>query len=156
MLDRLNQPKGSTIGVLKDGHTMEELMQDSKVQRTAYMVAEPTVSAPGYSLTWNEWFSHTKGLFSNGETLTIPITNRTEGRLLVNLWTSAQQTWTQLEDYLVSNREGVVQLVKVGGIDTTSTPGQRMFTLSTTTNGVVITVLQDNSTLKFKLDTFGL
>lgn len=139
----------------KSGRIMEELMQDSKVQRTAYTVAEPTVSAPGYSLTWNEWFSRTKGLFSNGETLTIPITNRTEGRLLVNLWTSAQQTWTQLEDYLVSNREGVVQLVKVGGIDTTSTPGQRMFTVSTTTNGVVITVLQDNASLKFKLDTFG-
>lgn len=145
----------------KSGRVMEELTQDSKIQRTAYTVSEPTISAPGYHLTWNEWFSRTKGLFASGESVHIPITNRTEGRLLVTVWTSGQTGWTQLEDYLVSNREGVVSLVKVGAMDNTplaggtGTNGQRLFTVSTSANDVVINVLLDNATVKFKLDTFG-
>lgn len=145
----------------KSGRIMEELTQDSRFKRTSYTVSDPTVSAPGYSLTWDEWFTRTKGLFTSGETLSIPVNNRTEGRLLVTAWISGQTGWTQLEDYLVSNREGVVLVSKIGSLDNTppaggtGTNGQRLFTVSTSTNNVVVNILSDNATVKFKLDTFG-
>lgn len=139
----------------KYGRPMYELTQEGGEQRVSYTSTSPSTSSPGYSLKWNEWFSRTKGLFSNGETLSIPIINRTEGKLLVSVWASAHYSWAQVEEYLVANREGVITLAKCSGIDTTPDPGSRLFTISTASNAVNINVLQDMASLKFKLDTFG-
>ncbi|EOE0154415.1 SGNH/GDSL hydrolase family protein [Klebsiella pneumoniae] len=147
----------------KNARIIEEVTQTGKLTRTAYTVADPTPSAPGYNVTWNEEHTRVKGLFAANETYSIPIVNRTTVRIFIDVWTSSHTDWTQAYQLIVSNREGVVSYKVIGSLDTTPgtggsgdiSDGSRLFTIAAASNNLVITILNDNSSLKIRTEGFG-
>lgn len=139
--------------------------QTGLITRTAYTSQAPTVSSPGYSLNWTEMHSRTKGLYAAGETQAIPIANRTSVRVLIDAWTSALTGWSQFVELLVTNREGVVQYTVIGnhdftpvagsGSESTGQGGSRLFTLSTGNGTLIVNIATANTTLKYKVEGFG-
>ncbi|ENW7730559.1 TPA: hypothetical protein NIU82_001005 [Klebsiella oxytoca] len=140
---------------------LETIDQLGAVTKISYTSQSPTVSAPGYNLQWNEYHSRTKGLYAAGEVQSIPIPNRTSKKLFIDVWTSAQTSWAQFMELLVTNREGVVTYTIVGDHDQTppagggTTGGRRLFTVSTGSGLINVTVNTDNSSLKYRLIGFG-
>lgn len=148
----------------KNGRIVKEVLQDGTELTTWYTVPDPTPSAPGYKTEFKTFVGRVRGLFHEGDTHEIMVPNRTEMKLMVNVWTSVQTGWTQMEEMLISNREGVITIASLGGIDTTpqggsgSDPtinGKRMWSIAPGTNSVVITVKQNNSSLKYRTEAFG-
>lgn len=146
----------------KNSRIIEEVTQLGKLIRTSYTNPDPTSSSPGYKLDWNEEHSRVKGLFSVGETYNIPIVNRTTIKVFIDVWTSSITTWTQAYELIVSNREGVVSYKIIGSLDTTppagsggGVDGERLFTISASGNNLVVTILNNNSSLKIHTEGFG-
>lgn len=148
----------------KAGRIIREVTMDGHEVSTTYTVQDPTSSSPGYKLEWHEFTTRTKGLFSANEKLSIGIPNRTEGKLLVNGWSSSQTGWTQLAEYMFSNRDGKVTISKIAGLDTTvkegsgsevTLGGERFFSLEVSGSNLVITSKMDNTSLKYRLERFG-
>lgn len=147
----------------KWGRAIKEVSQSGIVEESWYTSSEPTVSSPGYTLKTYRSASRVRGLYSTGDTLSLAIPNQTEAKIMINVWTSAQTSWTQLQEYLVSNREGVLSIALVSSLDTTpgdggsSTPtdGRRLFSVSTSGGNLVVTIKQELSSLKYSLFQFG-
>lgn len=147
----------------KHGRILEQMDMDGTVTRKSYTSGNPTPSAPGYTSTWFEKHSRDRGLFQAGDTLTIPIANRSEFELTLSVWSSGQYSWAQYAKYLVVNREGVVTLTEIGSVDTTPADGgssgalggKRLFSVAPVANGVLFTNKQAGSNLKYKIAGFG-
>lgn len=146
----------------KHGRVVEQLDMDGTLTRRNFTSAEPTPSAPGYTTTWFEKHGRDRGLFEVGDTLTIPIANRSEYELTVSMWSSGQFAWAQYTKVLVVNREGKVTIQEIGVLDNTpgdggsSTPtgGGRLYSLEAVTNGVKLTAKSPGSNLKYKIAGF--
>lgn len=157
--------------VLRDkfSRKLEHVSQLGEITRWTYTSQNPTSSSPGYNLQWTEYHSRTQGLYSAGDTQLIVIPNRTSKKVFIDVWTSAQTGWAQTIEVIATNREGVVTYTVVGNHDQTppsgggsgsaTTGGSRLFTLSTvagtTTGGLSVSILTNNSSLKYHISGFG-
>ena len=145
---------------------IEQIDQNGLLTKTSYTSQSPTTSSPGYSLQWLEYFSRTKGLYAANDTLIIEIPNRTSKKIMIDAWTSAQTSWAQFMELLVTNREGVVTYTVIGNHDQTppagggsgspTTGGSRLFTITISGGSLVITALVDLTSLKYRIIGFGI
>lgn len=128
--------------------------------KTWYTSQDPAANA-GYSISWIDYGTRFQGLVNTGEVKSIAIPNRTTQRILIDAWSSAQNTWAECLELLVANREGTISISITGELDTTppagggTSGGRRLFSISAGSGVLNITVNVDLSTLKVRVGGFS-
>ncbi|NHJ27343.1 SGNH/GDSL hydrolase family protein [Klebsiella quasipneumoniae subsp. similipneumoniae] len=166
-------PKGADIDLMSNGIRPAAYIHRDKFARPLLTVDQSGVrtlfaytsqnpaSNPGYSISWIEYDTRFKGLFSAGDIQPVAIPNRTTQRIFIDAWSSAQNTWTQCLELFVANREGAVSIAVVSELDTTpdgsggTSGGRRLFSVSAGAGVLNITANVDLTTLKVRVGGFN-
>ncbi|HHS8841278.1 TPA: phage tail fiber protein [Klebsiella pneumoniae] len=128
---------------------------------TSYTSQDPASNA-GYNISYIEYDTRFKGLFSTGEVQPIAIPNRTTQRIFIDAWSSSQNTWTECLELFVSNREGTISFAIVSELDTTppsggggTSGGRRLFSVSSGSGVLNITANVNLTTLKVRVGGYN-
>ena len=128
---------------------------------TSYTSQDPASNA-GYNISYIEYDTRFKGLFSTGEVQPIVIPNRTTQRIFIDAWSSSQNTWTECLELFVSNREGTISFAIVSELDTTppsggggTSGGRRLFSVSSGSGVLNITANVNLTTLKVRVGGYN-
>lgn len=166
-------PKGADIDLMSNGVRPAAYIHRDKFARPLLTVDQSGVrtlfaytsqnpaSNPGYSISWVEYDTRFKGLFSAGDIQPVAIPNRTTQRIFIDAWSSAQNTWTQCLELFVANREGIVSIAVVSELDTTpdgsggTSGGRRLFSVSAGAGVLNITANVNLTTLKVRVGGFN-
>ncbi|EFM0453576.1 SGNH/GDSL hydrolase family protein [Escherichia coli] len=128
--------------------------------QTWYTSQDPATNA-GYNISWIDYGTRFQGLVNEGEVKSIAIPNRTTQRILIDAWSSAQNTWTECLELLVANREGTISISITGELDTTppagggTSGGRRLFSVAAGSGTLKITVNTNLTTLKVRVGGFN-
>ncbi|EMW1273760.1 hypothetical protein AAEL70_003509 [Escherichia coli] len=128
--------------------------------QTWYTSQDPATNA-GYNISWIDYGTRFQGLVNEGEVKSIAIPNRTTQRILIDAWSSAQNTWAECLELLVANREGTISISITGELDTTppagggTSGGRRLFSVAAGSGTLKITVNINLTTLKVRVGGFN-
>ncbi|MGR9718754.1 phage tailspike protein [Escherichia coli] len=128
--------------------------------QTWYTSQDPATNA-GYNISWIDYGTRFQGLVNEGEVKSIAIPNRTTQRILIDAWSSAQNTWAECLELLVANREGTISISITGELDTTppagggTSGGRRLFSVAAGSGTLKITVNTNLTTLKVRVGGFN-
>ncbi|EFN8058879.1 TPA: SGNH/GDSL hydrolase family protein [Escherichia coli] len=128
--------------------------------QTWYTSQDPATNA-GYNISWIDYGTRFQGLVNEGEVKSIAIPNRTTQKILIDAWSSAQNTWTECLELLVANREGTISISITGELDTTppagggTSGGRRLFSVAAGSGTLKITVNTNLTTLKVRVGGFN-
>lgn len=128
--------------------------------QTWYTSQDPATNA-GYNISWIDYGTRFQGLVNEGEVKSIAIPNRTTQRILIDAWSSAQNTWAECLELLVANREGTISISITGELDTTppagggTSGGRRLFSVAAGSGTLKITVNTKLTTLKVRVGGFN-
>jgi hypothetical protein len=143
----------------KFSRSLRRFSQDGVETLSSYSTQNPTTGSPGYSITMDIKLIRDRGLFNNGDSIVIPVTNRSAATIFVEAWTSGVYAFAQSDLIIATNREGVVTIGRGPTIDTTGStggvPDARLYTLSTNSTGVVMTCHTNSTIFKIKVENFG-
>lgn len=128
--------------------------------QTWYTSQDPATNA-GYNISWIDYGTRFQGLVNEGEVKSIAIPNRTTQRILIDAWSSAQNTWAECLELLVANREGTISISITGELDTTppagggTSGGRRLFSVAAGSGTLKITINTNLTTLKVRVGGFN-
>jgi hypothetical protein len=138
----------------KFSRSLRRFSQDGIETLSSYTSQSPTTGAPGYSISMERRLDRGGGLFQAGAVFDIPIPNRSSSRIFFEAWSSSQFGWAQADDFIASNREGVITVGSGAKVDNTP-GGNRLYTISAIANGVRLTVNTGNTSLKTYTESFS-